>query len=179
MAIPDRVLFHPSSSPVLFLYDWDAVLGRLHYFAYKGPDFMILEVESGDYIQCAGVKKRLTVETRRYTAGKEFRHEVWGKGILTGFAEKIDCTDGEIEVDSSQVLAMRDARLLIRAFLEQDEMPALYQGTDVSNRFDPVPDDMTIRNRAWSWPDRRQIRKQKVEQGACTQPSVAKAPSGE
>ncbi len=158
MAIPDRVLLHPSSSPVLFLYDWDAVLGRLHYFAHKGPDFMILEVEGGDYIQCAGVKKQLTVETRRYTAGKMFHHHVWGKGELTGHVGRIDCTDGEIQVDSSQVLAMRDARLLIAAFLEGAEMPSRYHCTDISDRFDPIPHDLEIRNRAWSWPDRRNIR---------------------
>jgi hypothetical protein len=125
---------------------------------------MILEIESGDYIQCAGIKKRLTVETRRYNADKQFRHMVWGKGSLTGFPEQIECAEGNIEVDRSQVLTMRDARLLIAAFLEGDEVPIRYQRTDISHRFDPVPGDIEIRNRAWNWPDRRNIRKQKVEQ---------------
>jgi hypothetical protein len=159
MPIPDRFLFHQANGAVLFFYDWETLLSRISYFAHKGPDFLVLELEDGRYVQCAGVKKRLTVETRVYSEGRHFTHRVWGKGAMAGVKQSIQCTDGGIEVDGSQVLTMRDARILMLAFLEGNPMPDRYVATDISSRFGPLPDDMMVRNKAWNWPDRRLLKR--------------------
>lgn len=166
MPFPDRVLFQPSDSPVVFLHDWDTVLARLTYFARGEPDFTILEIEDGSYVQCAGTTKRLTAETRRYDKAREFTHFVWGKGRITGKTEQVSCTDGTVTVDSSQILTMRDARVLIMAFLEGTHMLDKYIPENITHRFGPVPEDMLIRNNAWNWPDRRKLRRRRAERVA-------------
>jgi len=155
MSIPDRVLLHHSNGAAYFFYEWEVLLARLSYFAHKGPDICTLELEDGRYIQLAGVKRRLTVESRTYENGGQFTHIVWGKGARVGSAETIQSQAGTVTVDASQVLIMRDARILIQAFLENEPMPARYCGFDVSSRFAPIPEGMKIRHRLWELPDSR------------------------
>jgi len=46
------------------LDSWNDANHLLGYQKAEGPSFAIFTFEDGSYIQCAGVKKRLTVEAR-------------------------------------------------------------------------------------------------------------------
>lgn len=155
MAFPDKVLLYPSNGGVLFLYDWEIVLSRLSYFGHKGPDFTVLELKDGSYVQCAGSKNRLTVETRTYGPERSFQHMIWGRSTCTGVKARIESIDGYIEVDASQILQMRDARIIIKAFIEKEEIPGTYISTDATFSFDPLPLEARLNHKAWDWPERR------------------------
>jgi hypothetical protein len=155
VSFPSRILFHPGNSPVLFLYDWDVILKRLSYFGKDGPDFAILELEDGSYVQCAGEKTRLTVESRVYHGDRKFQHVVWGRGPLSRRPALVPCVDGFIDADASQVLKMRDAREIMRSFVEKVPVPPRYVSTDVSGRFEPIAVGVRLNHKAWDWPDRR------------------------
>ncbi|CAM2823383.1 hypothetical protein FPL22_04750 [Rariglobus hedericola] len=155
MPFPGKVLLHPANGGVIFLYDWEIVLSRLSYFANKGPDFIVFELKDGSYVQCAGSKNQLTIETRTYDSERNFKHLTWGRSICTGVKTGIESMDGYIEVDTSQVLQMRDARIIIKAFIEREEIPQKYLSTASTFSFGPLPPDKRLNHKAWDWPDRR------------------------
>jgi len=152
MPFPTRVLLHPAGWPVIFLYDWETVLLRLKYFAQKGPDYLTLELEDGSYVQCAGEKRRLVVESRSYSSDRQFRHLAWGKGALRHVADSVQCVDGIVSADASQILEMRDARIIIRSIVESSAPPSLYTATDITDRFAALPEGVEVRHDAWRWP---------------------------
>lgn len=117
------------------LHSWDDANHLLSYLKPDGQSFAAFTLSDGSYVQCAGRKTRLTVEARVVASRAKFRHYVFGKGAPTGETESIACAIGPIEVDRTQLLAMRDARLLIREFVERRRLHDSYYAQDVTLRF--------------------------------------------
>lgn len=91
--------------------------------------------ESGDYIQCAGSKQRITVELRLHGTQGSFVHYVLGKGHLKKIERDIKCSIGPIKVDASQVLKIEDARELFYHFMEHTAIHPNYTASDITNMF--------------------------------------------
>lgn len=115
------------------LDSWDDANHLLGYQKAEGPSFTIFTLEDGCYIQCAGGKKRLTVEARIVIEDKDFKHYRFGKGGLVNNNEIIECNCGPIKVDLTQILTIKDARILIREFIENNKnLSEKYIATDIT-----------------------------------------------
>lgn len=133
MNFPKPVHFSREDSPTGWkIKDWDTANALLSYLNTKGRSFVCFQKEDGSYVQCAGSKRRLTVEARIYNEDKSFKHLVFGKGQLKNEKEKVDTTDYHVLVDSSQVLQMRHARLIMKPWLEGEEFPSEFEVTDMT-----------------------------------------------
>lgn len=128
--------YEREGSPGWQLRSWEDATNLLSYLKPDGPSSATFTLDAGSYVQCAGSKTRLTVEARVLDSTGAFSHYVLGKGSLKGIVETIECTVGPINVDESQVLTLRDARKIIRYFVEEDSgFPEDYYAQDVSSRF--------------------------------------------
>ena len=116
--------------------DWDTANTLLGYLDPARRHFAIFALNDNCYVQCLGRKTALTVEARVYSDSNKFQHFVFGKGDPTGETTTVGNTENVVTVDTSQVLKMRDARLIIRQFLETRTFHDRYTATDVTSRFD-------------------------------------------
>ena len=132
---PEPVHYSRENSPGWKIRDWDTANKLLSYLSTDGKSFACFERPDGSYLQCAGSKTRLTVEARLFDSPDSFRHFVFGKGDLTNETDFIQTTDFEITVDTSQILKMRDARLIFRPWLMDQGFPDGFTMTDVTSRF--------------------------------------------
>ena len=149
LTVSAKKMSHPFPEPVHFtredspagwkLKDWDTVNSLLSYFDTNGKSFVCFEKSNGSYVQLAGAKRQLTAEARIYDSPTRYRHFVFGKGVIRGSVEKVKTTDYEVEVDESQVLQMRHARLILRPWLEGHDFPDDFTMTDVTERFSEDP----------------------------------------
>ncbi len=115
------------------LKSWDSANKLLGYQNADGPSFTIFTLDNGSYVQCAGGKRRLTVECRVFDLNGEFRHYRFGKGDPNDSVAVIECACGPIRVSESQVLTMRDARLIIRHFVESGGgLHSRYRALDIT-----------------------------------------------
>lgn len=131
-----RAKYEREGSPGWQIKSWEDANKLLSYLRPDGPSSAAFTLDSGSYIQCAGSKTCLTVETRIVDSTGGFSHYVLGKGPLTGTVETIECTVGPINVDQSQLLTLRDGRKIIRHFVETGgAIPEGYFAQDVSARF--------------------------------------------
>ena len=115
--------------------DWETANKLLSYFEPKRRPFAIFTLADNSYVQCMGAKTRLTVEAREYHTDGSFTHWVFGRGAPAGTPERIEVSTGAVTVDTTQLLVMRDARLIIRQFLETRTYPTTYYRQDVTERF--------------------------------------------
>jgi hypothetical protein len=127
-------IYQREGTPGWRLTSWLDANHLLGYLNPNGPSSISFTLEDGSYIQCAGAKTRLTVEARLISPRGDL-HVVFGKGARTGIKEIIACSVGPITVDSSQILQMRDARKLIRHFVERQLLLDSYVAEDISARF--------------------------------------------
>jgi hypothetical protein len=114
---------------------WPDANKLLSYLDPLKRSYATFGLADGSYVQCAGSKTRLTVEARLIEPGGRFHHFVFGRGHPTGVSTEIACAVGPITVDETQVLRMRDARQIIRTFVEQRAFHPRYHAQDVSGRF--------------------------------------------
>ena len=114
---------------------WETANALLSYLQPVNRSFASFTIAGGSYVQCAGAKTRLTVEVRIVREDGSFTHLVFGKGQLQQRVELIASSAGHVTVDASQVLKMRDARLIIREFVEHQRLHAGYLCEDVTSRF--------------------------------------------
>ncbi len=115
------------------LDSWNDANHLLGYQKVDGPSYAIFTLDDGSYIQCAGGKKRLTVEARIIIEDKKFKHYRFGKSELKNDKGIIECNCGPIKVDLTQVLTMKDARILIREFVENNKkLSEKYIATDIT-----------------------------------------------
>ena len=141
---PEEVHYECESDPGRKIEDWETANALLSYLDPKRNPFVIFSLPDGSYVQCLGAKRALAVEARIVTSasGKWFwkrdrgyRHWVFGKGQL----KNIDVTVGLLPivttVDESQVLALRDARLIMRTFLETRMLHENYLPFEITDRF--------------------------------------------
>jgi len=126
--------YQREGAPGWRLKSWEDANMLLRYLNPAGPSSASFTLDDGSYIQCAGSKTRLTIEARLIRASG-FHHVVFGRGPLIGTTELISCSVGPISVDASQILQMRDARKLIRHFVEHRQFLDSYATTDVTIRF--------------------------------------------
>jgi len=134
MNFPSPVHYSRENSPGWKIKDWDTANKLLAYLSTDGMSFACFQKEDGSYVQCAGSKKRLTVEARVFDGDGSFRHLVFGKGELKKEEEKIETTDYHVLVDSSQVLQMRHARLIMKPWLEGGSFPSDFEVSDVTEK---------------------------------------------
>jgi len=119
--------------------DWETANNLLAQLDPQRRHYAIFELPDGSYVQCLGSKKALTVEARAYHAGGRFTHWVFGKGAPCGLRTEAGGRLGIVTIDRTQVLQMRDARLIIRQFLETRTFPKQYHQQDVTGRMAERP----------------------------------------
>lgn len=133
---PEPVHYSRTDSPVGWkIRDWETANKLLSYLDPERRPFAIFTLPDNSYAQCLGSKRRLTVEAREYRSDGSFAHWVFGRGAPLREPQEISASTGPVTVDVSQVLAMRDARIIIRQFLETRTFPASYHRQDVTSRF--------------------------------------------
>jgi hypothetical protein len=115
--------------------DWETANKLLSYFDPERRPFAIFALPDNSYVQCLGAKTRLMVEAREYHNDASFTHWVFGRGAPVGIPERIEVSSGTVTVDRTQLLAMRDARVIARQFLETRTYPSDYFRQDVTERF--------------------------------------------
>ncbi|ALN18604.1 hypothetical protein [Ectopseudomonas mendocina] len=115
---------------------WDDANTLLGYQKAEGPSYTVFSLKNGSYIQCAGGKKSLVVEARIFNESGSFKHYRFGNTEKSGAHAIIECNCGPITVDKSQVLTMRDARLIIKQFVESNGMAlGEYHASDITSMF--------------------------------------------
>ncbi|MFO1486948.1 MAG: hypothetical protein U1F65_00580 [Verrucomicrobiota bacterium] len=133
---PQRVNYssphHAASSKI---ENWETANKLLGCLGVKNRDYAIFALPDDSYIQCLGSKTALTVEARIYHPDRSFKHIVFGKGPLTGQRTTVGKETGFVTIDTSQRLKMRDARLIIRQFLESRTFPENFSQLDITDRF--------------------------------------------
>lgn len=135
MTFPERVHYSRADGAGWPIKDWATANQLLGYLNAVRNHFVVFELPDHSYIQCLGSKTALTVECRQFGTNSSFSHWVFGKGQLTGKSTSVGPETDAVSVDESQVLALRDARVLIRQFLETRTFPERYTRTDVSFKF--------------------------------------------
>jgi hypothetical protein len=132
---PDPVHYSRNDSPGWKIRDWETANKLLSYLEPNRRPFAIFTLPDNSYVQCLGSKTRLTVEAREYQHDGSFTHWVFGRGAPVRAPERIEVSTGTVTVDASQILALRDARLIIRQFLETRTFPTAYDRQDITERF--------------------------------------------
>ena len=115
---------------------WEVANKLLGYQKVDGPSYTVFTINNGSFVQCAGGKSNLAVEARVVKQAGVFKHFRFGKGKRLGREAVIECSCGPIMVDESQVLRMRDARLIIKHFVENNgQLLPGYEAQDISIAF--------------------------------------------
>jgi len=114
---------------------WETANKLLSYFDPERRPFAIFTLPDKSYVQCLGSKTRLTVEAREFRPDGSFTHWIFGRETPSGVVETIKVSSGITTVDATQLLAMRDARIIIRQFLEKRTFPSVYYRQDVTHRY--------------------------------------------
>ena len=135
MSFPEPIHYCRTDTPGWKIRDWETANKLLSYLEPEKRHFAAFTLPDNSYAQCFGSKTALTVEVREQHADGSFTHWVFGKGPLIGQRITVGPASGSVTVDRSQVLTMRDARLIIREFLEARTLCARYDRQDVSERF--------------------------------------------
>ncbi len=136
---PTPVWYERTDSPGWEISDWETANKLLSYVEPEYRPYAIFSLPDKSYVQCLGSKRRLTVEARIYEPNGSFTHWVLGKGRLTGSPEVIEVCTGRVNVGASQLLSMRDARVIIQQFLRTRTLPLTYQTHDITSRFAQSP----------------------------------------
>jgi hypothetical protein len=136
MTFPEQVHYSRTDAQAGWkIQDWDTANKLLSYLDPERRHYAIFELPDHSYAQCLGAKKALTVEVREFLPDGTFNHWVFGKGPITGDEILVGGSLGKVSVDKSQVLTMRDARIIIRQFLEARTFPEKYEKQNVNERF--------------------------------------------
>ena len=135
MSFSEPIFYRRGGTAGWEIRDWETAEKLLSYLGPKFSDFAVFEKPDHSYVQCAGAKRRLTVEARVFNPNGSFTHFVLGRGEPSNESELIECSEGAIEVDATQVLQLKHARQIMRKFLEDGEFPTDFVATDVTGRF--------------------------------------------
>lgn len=128
--------YQREGTPGWKLKSWEDANKLLGYQKADGPSFTIFALEDGSYVQCAGGKRRLTVECRISKADGTFNHFRFGKGAPVDVTTLIECACGPIHVSETEVLTMRDARLIMKHFVETGGgFHGSYRASDITAGF--------------------------------------------
>lgn len=118
--------------------DWSIIEKSLSQLDNLTISFCILEMDNGDYIQCAGGVDRLTIEIRKY-AEQNFKHYRIGllkqKKIFKNVWATIDCKVGPIRVHNYEVLELNDAIALYLDFFKGNVLNDKYNKRNITRDF--------------------------------------------
>lgn len=132
---PEPVHYQRNDTPGWNIRDWETANKLLGYLDLDRRPFATFTLRDNSYVQCSGSKRRLTVEARQYHSDGSFTHWVFGRGHPLSEPVRIEASTGGVVVDVTQQLAMRDARVIMRQFLETRTFPEKYYRQDVTGRF--------------------------------------------
>ena len=106
--------------------NWDGIKTELIKLDGIENGYLILENDNGDYIQCAGQPKMLTVEYR-LNSKPNFKHYVIGKGKDKSPMKvswiALQNNLGPIMVHKEEVLNLKDAELIFKEYYEKQTIP--------------------------------------------------------
>ena len=103
---------------------------------HGGPSFLILEGESGDYVQAAGGLGEFTVEWRAHGSGADFTHWKAGRsGSMTGEEVAIALNGHSLRVRTNERLGLADVVAICGAFLAGEPRPPGYAWRDITAMF--------------------------------------------
>jgi len=136
---PEPVHYQRTNSPGWEIRSWADANSLLSYLEPTKRYFAVFTLPDDSYVQCYGSKSALTVELRTQLGVGSFRHWRFGLGPLQGKEVELGPAAGpngeRVRVDLSQVLRIRDARLIIRQFLMERTLNARYRCEDITHRF--------------------------------------------
>jgi hypothetical protein len=131
----EPVHYQRNDTPGWNIRDWATANRLLRYFDPERWPFATFTLQDNSYVQCLGGKRRLTVEAREYRPDGSFTHWVFGRGRPLCESVSIEVSTGAVTIDVTQQLTMRDARVIMRQFLETRTFPDTYHREDVTQRF--------------------------------------------
>lgn len=136
MTFPESVHYSRTDAQAGWkIQDWDTANKLLSYLDPERRHWAIFTLLDKSYVQVLGAKKALTVEVRELMKDGSFNHWVFGIGPISGETSVVGGSLGTVTVDKSQVLTMRDARIIIRQFLEQRTYPRKFLKQNVTDTF--------------------------------------------
>lgn len=122
--------FEPVDDP-----SWEAVDKAISSLHPKDRCYFSLNnVDTRSYVQLAGARLRLTVESRVYSE-KSFRHFVFGRPERNDKEAYINCRIGSIHLVRSQVLTIDDGRSIFLHFYKNGILPNQYELQELTNGF--------------------------------------------
>ncbi len=93
--------------------------------------FVLTEKKTGNYIQLAGARKRLTVEARIKNK-KSFQHYRFGRAQKDAEKTYINCKVGPINVIKSQALTLQEATIIFKVFFTSGSLCNEFKLEDIS-----------------------------------------------
>jgi hypothetical protein len=136
---PEPVHYSRTDNAGWIIRDWATANKLLSYLEPEERYFAVFTLPDYSYVQCYGCKTSLTVEARTQHTDGTFAHWVFGAGPLRGIQVPVGLPVGpngpRVTVDESQLLTLRDARVIIRQFLNDRTFCDRYHRQDVSARF--------------------------------------------
>jgi hypothetical protein len=119
--------------------DWDKIESSLKLIDPLDKTFFVLTNDLGSFIQCAGSKDELTIELRENENLNTFKHFVVGKGgnlsPLNTIWTQIDCRVGPIRIHYNEVMTIKDAVDIFKAFFNNETLPLTYKKRNVTKQF--------------------------------------------
>lgn len=100
------------------------------------PTFVIVDDESGSYVQAAGSKDRLTIEWRQYATEESFEHFVAGRKQGPGEIVQVKTFYGVIDVNENECLTSEDGQAIFEAFIKSGERPNAYEWRNSTASFE-------------------------------------------
>lgn len=88
--------------------------------------FLILEHDSGNYMECGGSKTACTVECRTYESSRKYNHYVVGHADGATAAATVKMSGGGVSVQKGEVLNASEAAELFALFVAGKEFPKKY-----------------------------------------------------
>ena len=106
----------------------------LEHITPRRPSVFILTRPDGSFVQTAGSKIRLTVEAR-YMRPEGFRHLIVGVEEEDKEMTHVAYSCGTLIVQKSELLKLRDAQIIFKAFLRTGQIPMPYVVRDVTSAY--------------------------------------------
>jgi hypothetical protein len=100
----------------------------------RGPSYFSLTDASGSYVQTAGAKARLILEYRQ-VRGFAFQHFVLGRAPEDSRPQSLNYSGGAIRLLTSEILTLKDALVVFRAFFVTRSIPTGYTLRDNTAMF--------------------------------------------
>lgn len=100
----------------------------------KFNTYCTLSSDDESYVQCAGDKKNLIIEFRKYNSSK-YRHFVIGCKNKKTNDSSIKYSGGIIKLKKNEILNGKDAILIFESFFEKNEIPDEYVLREITDMF--------------------------------------------